>query len=190
MSRGGANPSLRKEQTSMRSKMVLVLAFIVILGSALAFRAASTTALQATPTTGSVGVGGGAVGSGEPEAAPGYLLSLRRGIFEPGGIVPLHHHPGALIIYVESGELTYTVSAGEALLTRAADAGTPAPTERLGPGDAALLQPGDVVYEEGVVHVTENLGAGQAVIWIAALTATDEPLTQFHEAAVAMPAAS
>ncbi|MGH2615761.1 MAG: cupin domain-containing protein [Thermomicrobiales bacterium] len=171
----------------MRTTAILALVFIVVLGGTLAFHTAPTTAIQATPTIGSVGVGGGAVGSGEPEFAPGYLLSLRRGIFEPGGIVPLHHHPGALVIYVESGTLTYTVSEGEALVTRAAQEGTPSPAERLGPGAAALLQPGDAVYEEGVVHVTENLGDEPAVIWIAALTAADEPLTQFHELAMATP---
>jgi quercetin dioxygenase-like cupin family protein len=187
MPRDGTNPSSRKEQVSMRSQAILALAFMVVVGGALAFCAAATTAQQATPAVGSVGVGGGAVGGGEPAFAPGYLLSLRRGIFEPGGIVPLHHHPGALVIYVESGALTYTVSEGEALVTRVAAEGTPAPTERLGPGDAALLQPGDVVYEEGVVHVTENLGEEPATIWIAALTATNEPLTQFHEMAMATP---
>jgi hypothetical protein len=41
-----------------------------------------------------------------------------------------------------------------------------------------------VIYEEGVVHVTENPGDEPAVIWIAALTATDEPLTQFHQMAM------
>lgn len=171
----------------MRSPAMLVLAFIMVFGGALPLRAIPAPAMQATPAIESVGVSGGAVGSGEPAFAPGHLLSLRRGVFEPGAIVPLHHHPGALVIYVESGSLTYTVSEGEALLTRASDAGTPAPSSRLGHGDAALLQPGDVVYEEGVVHVTENLGEEPAVIWIAALTATDEPLTQFHEMATATP---
>lgn len=166
----------------MRSTAFLTLAFILVLGDGLASRALPATAQQATPTVGSVGVSGGAVGSGEPEMAPGHLLSLRRGVFQPGGIVPLHHHPGALVIYVESGELTYTVSEGEAIVTRAAQTGTPAPGERLGPGDAGLLRPGDAVYEEGVVHVTENLGDEPAVIWIAALTAVDEPLTLFHDA--------
>jgi quercetin dioxygenase-like cupin family protein len=184
MPENGTYPSSRKEQARMRSQAFVALMLIVVLGGALAFRAAPTTALQgqATPPLSSVGVSGGAVGSGEPEFASGNLLSLRRGVFEPGGIVPLHHHPGALVIYVESGALTYTVSEGGTLVTRAAEAGTPAPSERLGPGDAALLQPGDVVYEEGVVHVTENLGDEPAVIWIAALTSADEPLTQFHEA--------
>jgi quercetin dioxygenase-like cupin family protein len=171
----------------MRSKAIVALAVILVLGGGLVSRALPAMAQQATSAIGSVGVSGGAVGSGEPVVAPGYLLSLRRGVFELGAIVPLHHHPGALVIYVESGELTYTVSEGEALATRAAEEGTPAPSERIGPGDAALLRPGDAVYEEGVVHVTQNLGNEPAVIWIAALTATDEPLTQFHE--MATPAA-
>src|SRR5215212_9771724 len=167
----------------MRSpvRIAVVVVMIMVLGSAFVSRAASPAAQPATPPVGSIGVGGGAVGSGEPQTAPGQLLSLRRGVFEPGGIVPLHHHPGALVIYVEAGELTYTVSEGEAIVTRVAETGTPAPGERIGPGDATLLRPGDAVYEEGVVHVTENLGDEPAVIWIAALTAVDEPLTQFHE---------
>ena len=174
----------------MRSTSVWLFVGILVLGGALVSGSAPTTALQATPTVGSVGVSGGAVGSGEPAFALGYLLSLRRGIFEPGGIVPLHHHPGALVIYVESGALTYTVSEGEALVTRAAAEGTPAPAERIGPGETTVLKPGDVVYEEGVVHVTENLGDVPAAIWIAALVEEDEPLTQFHEVAVATPSSS
>jgi quercetin dioxygenase-like cupin family protein len=164
----------------MRSIVLSTFVLSLVVGGMLHAGAAHPAAQPATPAIASVGVSGGAVGSGEPEAAPGQLLSLRRGVFEPGGIVPLHHHPGALVIYVESGTLTYSVHEGEAVLTRAAAEGTPAATERIGPGIAVQLRPGDVVYEEGVAHVTENLGDEPAVIWIAALTATDEPLTQFH----------
>jgi quercetin dioxygenase-like cupin family protein len=165
-------------------KAILVIVMIGVLGGMVVLGVGLTTAQEATPPVESVGVGGGAVGSGEPSIAPGYLLSLRRGIFEPGGIVPLHHHPGALVIYVESGALTYTVSEGEAMVTRAADdGGTPGPAETIGSGDATRLMPGDVVYEDGVVHVTENEGDEPSVIWIAAVTALDEPLTQYHEPA-------
>jgi quercetin dioxygenase-like cupin family protein len=186
MPQGIVSWTAQKERVQMRPIAIATIGLTLVFASALLSHAASPAAQEATPAIGSVGVGGGAVGAGEPEAAPGYSLSLRRGIFEPGGIVPLHHHPGALVIYVESGELTYSVAEGEALVTRAAEAGTPSPAESIGPGDAAILQPGDVVYEEGVVHVTENLGDEPAAIWIAALTATDEPLTQFHEMATTM----
>ena len=166
----------------MRYLAILTLMLTVTMGGAFASATVPAKAGQPTPAVGSVGVTGGAVGSGEPQAAPGYLLSLRRGVFESGGSVPLHHHPGALVIYVESGALTYSVFDGEALITRAASDGTPGPADRLGPGAVALLRAGDAVYEEGVVHVTENRGNEPSVIWIAALTKTDEPLTQFHEA--------
>ena len=140
-------------------------------------------AQRATATAiSSVGVGGGPVGSGEPEAAPGHILSLRRGIFEPGGIVPLHHHPGALVLWIEAGELTYIVSEGEAEVTRAGTDETPGPTERFGPGTETVLKPGDAVFEQGVVHVSRNDGGEPVVLWIAALAAADQPFTQYHEA--------
>ena len=139
-------------------------------------------ALQATPAAvGSTGVGGGPVGSGEPEAAPGHQLSLRRGIFEPGGIVPFHHHPGGLVLWVESGELTCIVAEGEAQVTRAASDGTPGAREAFGPGTETVLRPGDAVFEQGVVHVSRNDGSEPVVLWIAALAATDQPFTQYHE---------
>jgi quercetin dioxygenase-like cupin family protein len=140
-------------------------------------------AQHATPAaSGSVGVSGGAFGGGETKAAPGYALSLRRGVFEPGGIVPLHHHPGALVLYVESATLTYSVFEGEAQVQRQVEpGGTPGPIERFGPGTEAILNPGDVVFEQDVVHVTENSGEVPAVILIAAHVAVDQPLTEYHE---------
>ncbi len=144
---------------------------------------ALTGARQATPAaTGSGGVSGGAFGGGETKAAPGYTLSLRRGVFAPGGIVPLHHHPGALVLYIESGTLTYTVFEGEAQVQRQVEpGGTPGPIERFGPGTEAVLTAGDVVFEQDVVHVTANHGSVPAIILIAANVATDQPLTQYHD---------
>jgi len=56
--------------------------------------------------------------------APAFVL-LRRINIEPGGVMPLHSHPGLGFYVVESGTLAYTVS-GKAVLSRAAtDAGTP-----------------------------------------------------------------
>ena len=119
-------------QRGMFAVPTLVLGLAVLIVSA---GDAAGGARQATPAAiGSVGVGGGPVGSGEPAAAPGHVLSLRRGIFEPGGVVPFHHHPGALVLWVESGELTYVVAEGEAQVTRATVDGTPGPTEAVGPG--------------------------------------------------------
>lgn len=139
-------------------------------------------ARQATPIPiSSTGVAGGALGGGEPAAAPGYTLWLRDATFEPGGIVPLHHHPGALVLTIQSGALTYIVADGEALVTRAAGNGTPPPTEVIGPGMETVLTVGDSVFEQGVVHIARNDGDEPVYLLIAALAAADEAFTQYHE---------
>ncbi len=139
-------------------------------------------AQQASPPPTTDGVSGGGLGSGMPDVAPGHLLSLRRGVFEPNGYVSLHHHPGALVLWIESGELIYAVSSGAAQLTRATTEGTPAATEQLGPGTQTTLRPGDAVFEQSVVHVSRNDGSEPVVLWIAALAAADQPLTVFESA--------
>jgi quercetin dioxygenase-like cupin family protein len=157
--------------------IVALVALVVIWSPAL-------TGAQQTPTAiVSVGVSGGPLGSGAPEAAPGYTLWLRHGAFEPGGIVPLHHHPGALVLYIESGELTYSVAEGEAVVTRAASEETPGPTEQIGPGKETTLRTGDSVFEQGVVHIARNDGDTPVELLIAALATTDQPFTQYHEPA-------
>ncbi len=109
------------------------------------------------------------------------MLWLRDATFEPGGIVPLHHHPGALVLAIQSGALTYIVAEGEAVVSRAAGDGTPGPVEEIGPGMETVLAAGDSVFEESVVHLARNDGDEPVHLFIAALAATDEPFTQFHE---------
>jgi quercetin dioxygenase-like cupin family protein len=127
------------------------------------------------------GVGGGPIAGGIPEAASDHTLWLRKGVFEPGGYVGVHHHPGALIIYVESGSLYYIVLEGEVIVYRQPMAETPGPTETYGPGEEFTLEAGDAWFEQNVVHVTENRGTEDAVVWLSALAVTDEELTILHE---------
>ncbi len=129
----------------------------------------------------SSGVGGGPIGGGEPDAAPGNTLWLRQGIFEPGGYVGPHHHPGALVLYLESGSLVYSVIEGEATVYRAATDDPPGPVETFGPGEVAMIEAGDAVFEQGVLHTAENQGEEPTIVWISALATTDEAFTQFHE---------
>jgi hypothetical protein len=127
------------------------------------------------------GVGGGPIAGGVPEAAGDHTLWLRKGVFEPGGYVGVHHHPGALIVYVETGTLYYTVVEGEVIVYRQPMAETPGPTETYGPGDEFTVDAGDAWFEQGVVHVTENRGTEDAIVWLSALAETDEELTILHE---------
>jgi quercetin dioxygenase-like cupin family protein len=172
----------------MQRKGILTagLALIALFGVAPALLGAQ----QSEPIS---GVGGGPIGQGQPKVAPGHILSLRRAIFEPGGYVATHHHSGPLVLYVESGELTYgPVATGDVENVRGelyeAGEGTPIPTERLGVGDETVLQAGDWLYEgSDVVHSVRNDAGAPAVVWLAALWATDQPGLIFHEDATPAP---
>jgi quercetin dioxygenase-like cupin family protein len=155
-----------------------VLAFV---GAFAGPRALGGVAQDATPTISAVGVKTDALGSGQPDAAPGQALAGRRNTYEPGGFSPAHHHPGALVVHVESGELTYTVIEGTVQVHRAATAGTPGPTEEMGPGQETVLRAGDWLFEQGVVHSVRNDGSAPTVVLTMALTAADQPFTVFHE---------
>ena len=128
------------------------------------------------------GVSGGAIGEGNPSVAADHTLSLRRAVFEPNGYVSMHHHPGALILYVESGELSYKIEEGEVEVVRAGTVGegTPPPTESYGPGDTLVLGAGDWLFEEGVIHDARNTGSEPAVVWLSALVESGVDFTQFH----------
>lgn len=172
---------MRQTQYSKRGICaVAALTLIALLAVAPSFVDAHQASPTATPPT--TGVSGGGLSSGLPDAAGGYQLSLRQGVFEPGGYVSLHHHPGALALWIESGELTYIVSSGVAKITRAAANGTPGPTEDIGPGMETTLRAGDAVFEQAVMHVSRNDGREPVVLWIAALAAADQPLTVFTQA--------
>lgn len=119
---------------------------------------------------------------GLPSTLDDEALSLLRVTFAPGGsIIGLHTHPGALVLSIESGELGYTVQEGEVQVQRATTSGTPGAVESLTPGEEATLQPGDALFEEGVVHSARNTGDVATVVLVAGLMAADHPFTQCIE---------
>jgi hypothetical protein len=93
------------------------------------------------------GVSRTVLGSGQPVAAPGLELSLRRVVFAPGATIPGEVHSGMQVIYVLSGHLSLQVLGGSAVVRKALpDGSMGAATEVkagpnpviLGPGDSAL----------------------------------------------------
>ena len=152
-------------------------------GGLLTGRAQNATPAAGTTPSSSVGVTSQVLGSGQPDAAPGQALGMRRIAFAPNGLVPLHRHPGALVLYVESGELTYSVVEGTVRIQRAATAGTPGPTEQLGAGKETVLRAGDWLFEQGVVHSAHNATSGQTVVLVSSLIASDKPFTVFQQMA-------
>ena len=154
-----------------------------------------TTAQESTPAAappGAVGLSVQLLGSGTPDAAPDHQLALRRITFAPGATVGSHHHPGALALTVESGALGYLVQEGEVTVVRATTDGTPGPTEDLTPGVEIILNPGDALFEQGVIHSARNASDGETIVWVASLVGAEEPFTIFHDgmapAAAATPA--
>jgi quercetin dioxygenase-like cupin family protein len=134
-------------------------------------------AQDTTPAAGPVGVTSTLFGSGQPSLVPGHELSLRRVMIEPGGGIPAHTHPGALVIYLESGSWGYIPLGGVAHLTRAAVNGTPSPIEDMVMGAEIVLSAGDWIYVEDPADDIRNAGDEPVVLWIAALTPVGEPFT-------------
>ena len=158
-------------------RRVSLVLFVVMLFSAVAIGGTHVAAQDATPAAGPVGVSATLLGSGKTTAAPGHELSLRRVTIEPGGSIPAHTHPGALVIYVESGAWGYTTLGGLAQITRAATNGTPGPTEDMPVGEEVMLAAGDWLYVEDPADDIRNTGDEPVVLLIAGLTRVGEPFT-------------
>ncbi len=153
------------------------LAALLLGGSTHLRQIAAQEATPATPT-GAIGTTAQVMGSGQPAAAPELELSLRRITHAPGGRVPSHSHPGALMIFVETGTWGYTSLGGSAQLTRAG-AGTPTPAEALPIGTEVLLTAGDWLFVEDPQDDVRNAGDDDVVLLIAGLTRVGEPFTIF-----------
>lgn len=124
------------------------------------------------------------LGRGLPAVAPGYALLLQRVNHQPGDVVPTHIHPGAEILYVETGTYGYTDLQGDAFVTRGIGAtptagyatATPPAAERVPVGTEILLQAGDSLFQDrGVVHALRVMGDAPASQLLSRLFATDQP---------------
>jgi hypothetical protein len=135
-------------------------------------------AQQSTPT-GAVGISMQSMGAGQPASAPGLELTLRRTVIAVGGRLPAHSHPGALVIFVESGSFGYTALGGTIQLTRAAIAGTPTPAEPMPFGTEVILNSGDWLFVEDPQDDIRNAGGDDVVLLVAGLTEAGEPFTTF-----------
>jgi quercetin dioxygenase-like cupin family protein len=160
-----------------RIPVVLSIVVVLLLGGLKLQLQPGVFAQDATPAAGPVGVTAELLGSGETTAAPGHELSLRRVSIAPGGGIPAHTHPGALVIYLESGTWGYTALSEGTQLTRAATNGTPGPTEEMAVGEEIILNAGDWLYVEDPSDDIRNAGDEPVVLFIAGLTRVGEPFT-------------
>ena len=162
----------------MRRASVLVSLVVVVLAGLVAYGRITPgiVAQEATPAAGEVVAE--LLGHGLPTAAPGLDLSLYRVTLGAGGIVPPHTHPGASVVYVESGTLALTSLEGEARLLRAGTAATPEDQGELLPPDTeVMVNAGDTVFYPGEhADLARNGGDGSVVLLLANLHTVGEPL--------------
>jgi quercetin dioxygenase-like cupin family protein len=146
----------------------LAVVAVVGLGPAGARQDGTATVAAASPTA--APVVRELLGRGLPPAAPDQTLDLVRYTVAPGARLPIHVHPGMQVAWIESGELTYHVLAGEVPVTRQVNQPIAAPQEIVAAGETTVLRPDDAIVETpGVVHFGENLGDEPVVIWAAML---------------------
>ena len=162
----------------MRRLLILVSVVAIVLVGSLVFGRVTpgTVAQEATPVAGALVPE--VLGRGLPTAAPGFDLSLYRVTFGAGAAVPPHTHPGASIVYVESGTLGFTSVEGEAWLIRAGTTATPeAQGEVLAADTEVMLTAGDALFfpdEHG--DIARNAGDDSLVLLLANLHTEGEPL--------------
>jgi len=157
---------------------------VVLFGLVAAVSAAAQDESPAASPAGSPAAAVSAVliGGGQPVVAPGHELTLRRVTLPPGTGIPAHTHPGALVIYLESGTWGYTPLSGIVRLTRAAvDGASPSPAEDLVMETEVILNAGDVLYVEEPADDIRNAGEDDVVLLVAGLTRIGEPFTMLME---------
>ena len=100
------------------------------------------------------------------DRAPGQTVYLARFVFQPGGEIFPHSHPGTTVLGVASGSFGWTLVEGTAHVVRGAAAGGTGPTEELTePGTEVILEPGDAIYyEDDVVHTARGAGDEPALV--------------------------
>ncbi|HZJ08955.1 MAG TPA: hypothetical protein VFD39_04620 [Trueperaceae bacterium] len=123
-----------------------------------------------------------ALGSYTPSAAPDRALVFLRITMEPGTEIPTHHHPGAVVVVVESGVFGTRLVEGDGTITRFAGEGGEATTEQVTAGDEATLEAGDSFAYEGAMHTMANPGDEPLVLLVSALLDPEQPGFIFQNA--------
>jgi quercetin dioxygenase-like cupin family protein len=143
-----------------RRMIGLVAALLLVMSIAVAIAPRLVGAQDAaTPALGA-GVTKETLGQTMSAVAPDRVLLLARRTFAPGADSGSHPAPGPVVLYVESGAVTFSVQDGEAIVTRAGSA----TTEPVKAGSEVTLNQGDEVsYDQGVVHDVYNEGSVPAV---------------------------
>ena len=153
----------RLSPPTRRSATVVASALVLAAGIQLTGAAAAPSATPVTVTRESLAA------ARHPRGAEARTLGLSRVTVMPGTTLPLHHHPGTQIGYVESGVLTYTVEQGRARLMKGSG-DDPTLVRVIRAGETARVHPGQWLIEQPTDHhYARNKGAVPVVIYLATL---------------------
>jgi mannose-6-phosphate isomerase-like protein (cupin superfamily) len=121
---------------------------VVLLGVILTWgrNASHSLAQDGTPKAASpFAISSEVLGRAIPVAVENPELVLARVTVMPGGVLPVHYHPGTQIGVVVQGELTYTVFTGEIEWYQGDDSSDE--PRAIGPGETVVVRPGDALVE-------------------------------------------
>jgi quercetin dioxygenase-like cupin family protein len=105
----------------------------------------------------------------------GRTLGLSRVTIPVGQSIPLHHHEGTQVSYVQAGKLTYTVkSGGVTVFSGTADNATV--VRKIRAGQTGPIRAGQWIVEQpSTVHRAANKGKARVVIYLATLLKKGAP---------------
>ena len=113
-----------------------------------------------------------------PDAARGQELSLLRLTLPPGGTIAPERHPETRVAWIVSGELAYSVIAGEVALDRYGAVGSRSgtQTEIITAGLEVILRAGSSIVEgSDALHAARNIGTEPVVLLLATLSDAEQP---------------
>ena len=165
---------MMRAMTAWRSRGVLVLCALALV--ALGAAAGMAIALSPKPPDPPAPEYDSLARTEKVEGAPGRALGLSRVVIQPGARIPLHHHLGTQVSYVQKGTLTYTVQRGGVEVRRGPGDGKARLVRRIGPGQTGRIPAGTwVVEQRSTVHRAANKGGERVVIYISNLLEKDAP---------------
>jgi quercetin dioxygenase-like cupin family protein len=157
---------------------------VVLLGIILMWgrNASHALAQDATPKAASpVDITSEVLGRAIPGAVENPELALARVTVMPGGVLPVHYHPGTQIGVVVQGELTYTVFTGEIEWYQGDDSSDE--PHAIGPGETVVVRAGDALVESpDSIHQGSNNSSVPLVIYLSTLFPADAPRAIVAEA--------
>ena len=114
--------------------------------------------------------------SDRPEGAPGRALGLSRVTIPPDGEIPLHHHEGTQVAYIDEGTLTYTVEEGSVEVMEGAPGEDAKPKRSIEAGETGSVDSGQWIVEQPeTVHRAANEGEEAIVIYLSTLLRKGAP---------------